>query len=307
MDHFQVSIDMEPEKDSQGRDVFKWHLIRYEKKRGYAYNYSSTIQKQGSAFSREAALNEGKVAYDNIRAELSKLSEVELSIKNMFFTKNFEGLRALVCDPDKTTQLSFNALLCVVLAVAFNGKAYQETEKLLNRLTQLFRAHGKIDAETKAIIIDERLASSTNVTALHKLAQTCSLLSMLIVDKASPELVSIFKESALVWRQRAVKPPVRTGKMLATRAYDLMELGEKDKAEKAVMMALSKGIRGDLLIAAGNVLRQVGQYKLAEDTYLKVIDDIKNEDLKEMVQEYLNEVREKRELISQAAATQTNE
>jgi len=64
-----------------------------------------------------------------------------------------------------------------------------------------------------------------------------------------------------------------------------MELGEKDRAENAVMMALSKGISGDLLIKAGNVLRQVGQYKLAEDAYLKVIDDIKNEDLKEIVQE----------------------
>ncbi len=128
MDNYQVAIDMEPEKDNQGRDVFKWNLIRYEKKRGYAYNYSSTIQKQGNAFSREEALNEGKVAYDNIWAEISKLSEVELSIKNMFFTKKFEGLRALACDPDKTAQLSFYALLCVLLAVAFKGKTYQETE-----------------------------------------------------------------------------------------------------------------------------------------------------------------------------------
>ncbi len=132
---------------------------------------------------------------------------------------------------------------------------------------------------------------------------------MLEVDKAPPDLVSFFKESALVWRRRAVKPSVRTGKMLVTRAYDLMELGEKYKAEETIMVALSKGISGNLLVTAGNVLRQVGQYKLAEDVYLKVIDDIKNEDLKEIVQEYLKEVREKREeheLISQAAATQTN-
>jgi tetratricopeptide (TPR) repeat protein len=307
MDNYQVSISMEPEKDNQGRDMFKWNLIRYEKKR--RYNSPWSIHKQGFASSRIEALNEGIKAYDNIMAELSQLTEMALSVKEMFFDKNFEELRALANDPIKSAQLNFDSLLCVILAKAFKRESYQDIEELLKKLTLLYRDRTTIDPASMALITDERLASPTNVTALHKLAQICSLLSMMLsVNESSPELVNFFKEAGRVWRQRAVKPPVHTGKMLVTRAYDLMELGEKDKAEENVMMALAKGIKGDSLITAANVLKQVGQYGLAEKFYIKAIDYVTDEELKEYIEESLNKVREKlkeSELIL-AAATRTD-
>lgn len=308
METYHVSISMEPEKDNQGKDRFRWNLIRYEKKRGF--NYPWATQKQGSASSRTEALNEGIKAYNTLMVELLQSEERTLSVKKMFFDKNFEELRALAYDPIETAQLSFDSLLCVTLAVAFKKKAYRDTETLLKRLTMLHKTGETVAHTSMAMITDERLASLTNAAALHKLAQTYSLLSiMLSVNESPPQLVSFFKEAARVWRQRAVKPPVHTGKELVTRAYDLMELGEKDKAEESVMMALAKGIEGDSLITAANVLSQVGQYNLAEEAYIKAIDDITDEDMKELVQESLNRVREKHEegrLISLAAATRTD-
>lgn len=313
MESYEVSICMEPEKDNQGRDRFKWCLIKYEKTRGL--KKSCPTHRQGYAYSRLDALNEGIKAYEALTSEALQSKEETLLVKNMFFNRDFEGLRVLAYDPVKSNKLSFDALLCVILALAINRKTYQATEKiedLLKRLTLLHRGCATIDHKSLAIIIDERLASLTNAAELHNLAQVCGLLAILLNANESPsQLVTFFNEAARAWRERAVKIPVNTGKELVTRAYDLMELGEKDKAEENVLMALSKGIKGDSLIAAANVLKQVGQYNLAEEYYTKAIKIIsdEDEDLKEYIQESLNKVREKRDkcgIASLAAATRTD-
>lgn len=310
MKDYHVSISMEPENDNQGRERFRWNLIRCEKKRGF--NYPWSVHKQGFAFSRTEALNEGIKAYDTLVIELSQSEEKTLSVKKMFLDKNFEGVRPLAHDPIEYTQLSCDSLLCVILAVALKRESYQDTEtteELLKRLVLMHRGGEIIGSASMAVITDERLGSPSNVNELHKLAQVCSLLSiMLSVNESPSQLVSFFSEAAKVWRQRAVKAPVQTAEEFRIRAYDLMELGEKDQAEENIMIALSKGLKGDKLITAGNVLSKLGRYNLAEEIYIKVMDDITDEDLKEFIKESLNKVREKckESGLSPAAATRTD-
>lgn len=311
METYEVSICMEPEKDNQGGDRFWWCLTKYEKTKGL--KRSCSTHRQGYAYTRIEALNEGIKAYEALTSEILRSNEETLAVKSMFFNRDFEGLRMLANDPVKSNKLSFEALLCVVLALAINRKTYNEFDKiknLLKRLTLLYGGCATIDQKSLSIIIDERLASLANAEKLHKLAQVCSLLAILLLDvnKSPSQLVEFFKEAEKVWRERAVKPPVNTGKELVTRAYDLMELGEKDKAEESIIMALTKGIEGHSIIAAANILKQVGQYNLAEEYYIKAIEIIsdEDEDLKGCMQESLRKVREIIALNSPAAATQTD-
>ena len=112
-----------------------------------------------------------------------------------------------------------------------------------------------VGSTSMLMITDERLGYPSSATALHKLAQVCSFLPiMLSVNESPSQLVSFFKEAAKVWRQRAIKPPVQTAEELRIRAYDLMELGEDDQAEENIMIALSKGLNGESLIIAVNLV-----------------------------------------------------
>lgn len=290
MKDYHVSVSMEPENDNQGREIFRWELIRYEKKRGFKY---PAVHKQGSAYSRRDALNEGIRAYDTLLADLSRSVDKNLSVQNMFINKDFEGLRALADDPIESAELSCDSLLCVIFAVAFKKESYQVTEELLKRFVRMNNMAGEIiRATSMALITDERLGSSSNATELHKLAQICNLLAVILSINDSPShLIRFFDEASRIWRQRAIKPPVHTGEELVMRAHDFMELGEKDKAKENIMKALSKGLKGDTLIKAGRMLSQVGQYKLAEEAYVKGIDNITDEAMRKIIQEKLDWVR----------------
>ncbi len=60
----------------------------------------------------------------------------------------------------------------------------------------MHKAGEKVGPTPMAVITDERLASPSSITALHKLAQVCSLLSiMLSVNESPSDLVSLFKEA----------------------------------------------------------------------------------------------------------------
>jgi len=268
--------------------------------------------KQGFAYPRTDALNERIKTYNNVETNISQLEEKDLSVKKMFFDKNFERLRSLAHDPIKSAHLSYDSLLCVILAVAFKKDFHQDIEiieKLLKRLTLIHRAGKIVGSRSTVMITDERLASPSSIAALDNIAQVCSILSILLnVNEGPSQLVSFFSEAAKVWRQRAVKAPAQTAEEFRIRAYHLLELGEDDQAEKNIMIALSKGLKGESLITAANILSKVGRYNLAEEIYIKAMEDITDEELKGFVQESLNKVREKSKEsgFSPAAATRTD-
>ena len=303
------------ERDSES---WSYHIID-ERLIAYKHGKITTIQvqnidswlvhKQDFVYSRRGALNERIKTYDNFETKLSQSEKKDLFVKEMFFDKNFQGLRSSAHDPIEYSQLSCDSLLCVILSMAFNRKSYQDTatiEELLKRLMLMHRDGETVGSTSMLMITDERLGYPSSATALHKLAQVCSFLPiMLSVNESPSQLVSFFKEAAKVWRQRAIKPPVQTAEELRIRAYDLMELGEDDQAEENIMIALSKGLNGESLIIAANILSKLGQYNLAEEIYIKAMDDITDDDLKEFVQESLDKVRENSKEIglSPAAAT----
>lgn len=85
-------------------------------------------------------------------------------------------------------------------------------------------ASSRIEALNEGIkayntLMAERSQSMEKVLSVKKMFFSVNDLR---VNEFPSQLVNFFKEAARVWRQRAVMPPVRTGKNLVARAYDLI-------------------------------------------------------------------------------------